>query len=137
MKKVSLTIIAAFLVFASFAQADTTARQAREKKPIKEFKIWKNGQQFDASDIDLICVYDDYEKKATVYYEITDSLGVVVANGNIDITGADYEQYVNRAKHPETALNLTLKTLRIQQRAASAAKQAAKQAAGTGSQTSN
>lgn len=136
MKKATLTILAALFAVMTMAQADSTARPVlREKKPIKEFKIWKNGQQFDASDIDLVCIFDDYASKATVYYEITDSTGIVVANGNIDFIGADYELYVNRAKHPETALTLTLKALRLQQRQAAAARQAAKQAAASGTTT--
>lgn len=138
MKKATLTILAALFVVMSFAQTDSTAKPAlREKKPIKEIKIWKNGQQYDASDLDLICIFDDYVGKATVYYELTDSLGVVVANGNIDFTGADYELYVNKAKHPETALTLTLKALRLQQRAAAAARQAARQAAATSATPTN
>ena len=135
MKKTMMTIIAALFAVMTMAQTDTTARPVREKKPIKEFKIWKNGQQFDASDIDLVCIFDDYATKATVYYEITDSTGLVVANGNIDFTGDDYEMYVNRAKHPETALNLTMKALRLQARAAAAARQAARQAAASGTTT--
>jgi hypothetical protein len=129
MKKATMMILAAMFAVMSFAQTDSTSKPAlREKKPIKEIKIWKNGQQYDASDLDLICVFDDYASKATVYYELTDSLGVVVANGNIDFIGADYQTYVNRAKHPETALNLTMKALRLQQREAAAARQAARQA---------
>lgn len=138
MKKATLTILAALFAVMSFAQTDSTAKPVvREKKPIKEIKIWKNGQQYDASDLDLICIFDDYVGKATVYYELTDSLGVVVANGNIDFTGADYDQYARKNNHPETALTLTLKALRLQQRAAAAARQAARQAAATSASPTN
>lgn len=132
-------MMALFIGMMAMAQTDSTkpAQPVREKKPIKEFKIWKNGQQFDASDIDLVCVFDDYKTTARVYYEISDSLGVVVANGNIDITGADYQQYVNKNDHPDTALRLTLKALKLQERTAAAARQAARQAAAPGTPTSN
>lgn len=131
--------MALFIGMMAMAQTDSTkpSQPVREKKPIKEFKIWKNGQQFDASDIDLVCVFDDYKTTARVYYEISDSLGVVVANGNIDITGADYQQYVNKNDHPDTALRLTLKALKLQERTAAAARQAARQAAAPGTPTSN
>lgn len=142
MKKVTMTMIAALFAVMSMAQTaqpaqtDSTARPVlREKKPISKFKVWKNGQQFDASDLDLICIFDDYVGKATVYYEISDSTGIVVANGNLDFTGADYDMYAKRNNHPETALNLTLKALRLQQRAAAAARQAARQATATGTVT--
>lgn len=139
MKKTGLMMMALFIGMMAIAQTDSTkpAQPVREKKPIKEFKIWKNGQQFDASDIDLVCVFDDYKTTARVYYEISDSLGVVVANGNIDITGADYQQYVNKNDHPDTALRLTLKALKLQERTAAAARQAARQAAAPGTPTSN
>lgn len=138
MKKTGLTMIFAVFALITFAQADSTkpTQPVREKQPIKEFKIWKNGQQFDASDIDLVCVFDDYKTVARVYYEISDSTGVVVASGNIDFTGDDYIQYVNKGDHPDTALRLTLKALRIQQRAAAATRQAARQAT-SGTTTSN
>jgi hypothetical protein len=139
MKKTGMMVIALFIAVMTMAQTDSTkpVQPVREKKPIKEFKIWKNGQQFDASDIDLVCVFDDYKTTARVYYEISDSLGVVVANGNIDITGADYDQYVKKNDHPDTALRLTLKALKLQERTAAAARQAARQAAAPGTPTSN
>jgi hypothetical protein len=139
MKKTGMMMMALFIGMMAMAQTDSTkpSQPVREKKPIKEFKIWKNGQQFDASDIDLVCVFDDYKTTARVYYEISDSLGVVVANGNIDITGADYQQYVNKNDHPDTALRLTLKALKLQERTAAAARQAARQAAAPGTPTSN
>jgi hypothetical protein len=138
MKKTMMTMIAALFAVMTMAQtADTTkpTQPVRERKPIREFKIWKNGQQFDASDIDVVCVFDDYRTTARVYYQISDSLGVVVADGNIDITGAEYEQYARKANHPDTGLQLTLKALKLQERAAAAARQAARQAAASGTTT--
>jgi hypothetical protein len=73
---------------------------------------------YDADDINVICVYDDFESSAKLYYELKDSTGMIVTSGNIDINGADYLDYASKPNHPDRAVILTMKYLNIQTRAA-------------------
>jgi hypothetical protein len=89
-----------------------------KKRPIDKVKIWKDGKMYDADDINVICVYDDFESSAKLYYELKDSTGMIVTSGNIEINGADYLDYASKPNHPDRAVILTMKYLNIQTRAA-------------------
>jgi hypothetical protein len=110
-----------FIVFMGMAfsvTAQDSSNVKPKKRPIDKVKIWKDGKMYDADDINVICVYDDFESSAKLYYELKDSTGMIVTSGNIEINGADYLDYASKPNHPDRAVILTMKYLNIQTRAA-------------------
>jgi hypothetical protein len=110
-----------FIVFMGMAfslNAQDSSNVKTKKRPIDKVKIWKDGKMYDADDINVICVYDDFESSAKLYYELKDSTGMIVTSGNIDINGADYLEYASKPNHPDRAVILTMKYLNIHTRAA-------------------
>jgi hypothetical protein len=95
--------------------ADTTTKP--NKRPIKEIKIWNDGKQYDANNIDVVSAYDDFESSATLYYKLTDSLGVVVAQGNVVISGEEYKQWAARPNHNRTGTNYVIRQLNLSEAA--------------------
>ena len=121
-------ITLAFLVlsFSSFSQTDSTKSH---KRPIDKVKVWVNGVVYDADDIDVVCVWDDLETTARFYYTLSDSTGKVVTTGNVELTGAKYQDYANKPNHDDRAVLLVMRELNVRQREQRAATQAARQAA--------
>lgn len=117
------TIIALFTLVAINATGqdstvvvnDTTSKP--NKRPIKEIKIWNDGKQYDANNIDVVSAYDDFESSATLYYKLTDSLGVVVAQGNVVISGEEYKQWAARPNHNRTGTNYVIRQLNLSEAA--------------------
>jgi hypothetical protein len=87
------------------------------KRPIKEVKIWRDGVQYDANDIDVVIAFDNCESSATIYYKLSDSTGAIVADGNITIAGDDYKEWVAKPFHNRTATNYAMKHLNLQEAA--------------------
>lgn len=116
-------IIALFTLVAFSATAqdstsigvDTTTKP--NKRPIKEIKIWNDGKQYDANNIDVVSAYDDFESSATLYYKLTDSLGVVVAQGNVVISGEEYKAWAARPNHNRTGTNYVIRQLNLSEAA--------------------
>ncbi len=111
-------LFAVFMGMAFSVTAQDSSNIKPKKRPIDKVKIWKDGKMYDADDINVICVYDDFESSAKLYYELKDSTGMIVTSGNIDINGADYLDYASKPNHPDRAVILTMKYLNIQTRAA-------------------
>jgi hypothetical protein len=111
-------LFAVFMGMAFSLNAQDSSNVKTKKRPIDKVKIWKDGKMYDADDINVICVYDDFESSAKLYYELKDSTGMIVTSGNIDINGADYLDYASKPNHPDRAVILTMKYLNIQTRAA-------------------
>lgn len=117
------TIIALFTLIAINATGqdstivvnDTTSKP--NKRPIKEIKIWNDGKQYDANNIDVVSAYDDFESSATLYYKLTDSLGVVVAQGNVVISGDEYKEWASKANHNRTGTNYVIRQLNLSEAA--------------------
>ena len=99
------------------------------KRPIKEVKIWRDGVQYDANDIDVVIAFDNCESSATIYYKLSDSTGAIVADGNIIISGADYINWASKPNHNRTATNYAMKHLNLQEAARRRAIRTAKAAA--------
>jgi ribosomal protein S26 len=118
-------LFAVFMGMAFSVNGQDSSKVKPKVKPIDRFKIWKDGKLFDVDDLKVICVYDDFESEAKLYYELQDSTGVMVTNGNVSITGADYDVYSSKPNHPDRAVLLTMKYLNIQSRVAREAKRAA------------
>ena len=121
-------ITLAFLVlsFSAFSQNDSTRPN---KRPIDKVKVWVNGVVYDADDIDVVCVWDDLATTARFYYTLSDSTGAVVTSGNVELTGAKYQDYSNKPNHDDRAVVLVMRELNVRQREQRAATQAARQAA--------
>jgi hypothetical protein len=111
-------LFAVFMGMAFSVTAQDSSNVKTKKRPIDKVKIWKDGKMYDADDINVICVYDDFESSAKLYYELKDSTGMIVTSGNLDINGADYLDYATKPNHPDRAVILTMKYLNIQTRAA-------------------
>lgn len=119
-------------VCATFAQAQRARIQSDSTRPavvrsdsakprgkgelIRPIKVWKAGNTVDADEIDLTIVFDDLEASAKVYYSLKDSTGAQVADGNLDIAGADYRQWNTAPNRINWAYNFTIRALRLQQR---------------------
>ena len=129
--KYILTIIAICLAFASEAQtrpartatnnqpavvAGDTAKPRGKGELIRPIKVWKAGNTVDAENLDLTIVFDDLESSAKVYYSLKDSTGAQVADGNLDISGADYRTWNTAPNRINWAYNFTIRALRLQQR---------------------
>lgn len=85
------------------------------KRPIREIKVWKDGKQYDANDIDVVCAYDNFESSATLYFKLSDSTGAIVTDGNIIISGADYVEWASKPRHNVTGTNYAIKFLNLQE----------------------
>ena len=131
MKRIILSIIAAFAFFALSAQmkpprtavqnqttvvsADTAKKRAKGEL-IKPIKVWKAGNTVDMDQIDLTIVYDDLESSAKVYYVLKDSTGAAASDGNIDISGDDYKTWNTAPNRINWAYNFVIRALRLQNR---------------------
>jgi hypothetical protein len=93
-----------------------TAKPKGKGELIKPIKVWKNGASLDAESLDLTIVYDDLESSAKVYYSLKDSTGSQLADGNLDISGADYRTWNTAPNRINWAYNFTIRALRLQQR---------------------
>ena len=133
MKKLIALAVLAISLNAS-AQTDSTKPN---KRPIDKVKVWANGVVYDADDIDVVCVWDDLATTARFYYTLSDSTGAVVTSGNVELTGAKYQDYASKPNHDDRAVILVMRELNVRQREQRAATQAARQAAATGTTTGN
>jgi hypothetical protein len=66
-------------------------------KEIQPFTFWKNGKNLTASFLYLICNIDNLKDSAQFYWAFYDKIDGVQCNkideGNINMTGADYEAW--------------------------------------------
>lgn len=121
MKKVIALALIAISLNAS-AQSDSTKPN---KRPIDKVKVWQNGVVYDADDIDVVCVWDDLATTARFYYTLSDSTGKVVSSGNVELTGAKYQDYANKPNHDDRAVVLVMRELNVRQREQRAATKSA------------
>lgn len=109
MKKVVL-ILAGLI---SFAYAQDSVNVRTQKNPVKQFKVWYDGKQYDADDLDVICVEEDFATFATFRWTLTDSLGTNIAMGYVRMQGADYEDYVTKPNHGQKAVSYVMTQLNL------------------------
>jgi len=119
--RILLAIIMLSFAFGAEAQS--------KKNPIKEFKIWVNGQQLDVDNLDVLCVEDDLQTFANFRWTLTDSTGQTLSQGFIKMTGADYVDYVTKPNHGDRAVLFVMRELKLVRKQQTAATQAARQAA--------
>ena len=60
-------------------------------KQIQEISIWINGQYLKAVQFRLHINYDNLKDQAIFYYSLNDADGNKVTDGNITMSGADYQ----------------------------------------------
>lgn len=109
MKKVIM--VALGLMSMAYAQ-DSSAVKAK-KNPIREFKVWYDGKQYDADDLDVLCVEDDFATFANLRWTLTDSTGVQLAQGFIKMTGTDYTDYITKPNHGQRAVSFVMRELNL------------------------
>ena len=114
----------AWLLIAGFSVNAQTDSTKPNKRPIDKVKIWQNGVVYDADDIDVVCVWDDLATTARFYYTLSDSTGAVVTSGNVELTGAKYQDYANKPNHDDRAVILVMRELNVRQREQRAAAKA-------------
>ena len=118
-------IALALLAISMNASAQTDSTKSH-KRPIDKVKVWVNGVVYDADDIDVVCVWDDLETTARFYYTLSDSTGKVVTTGNVELTGAKYQDYASKPNHDDRAVVLVMRELNVKQREQRVATQAAR-----------
>lgn len=62
-------------------------------KQIQPVSIWYNGQTVQATLFDLTSVGDNLSTTANFYYWLSDQNEMKLTDGNINMTGFDYEAY--------------------------------------------
>jgi len=130
--KLNFLVLALFATVAVSAQDTLAVAQDStrpNKRPIREVKIWRDGKQYDANDIDVVIAFDNCESSATLYYKLSDSTGAIVADGNIIIQGNDYKDWVSKPNHNRTATNFAMRHLNLQEAARRRAVRAARASA--------
>ena len=80
---------------------------------IKQFKIWINGKLTPVDYLYLLCNSDNLKDTATFYYglynEIDGTIGNLIAEGNLRMTGTDYENFDSN----EYAINWVASQLKV------------------------
>jgi len=81
---------------------------------VNPVKVWRDGKTLDGVDLDVDVAYEDLDKMVRFYYQLKDSTGVQIANGNVEVTGDDYEEYKTKPNHAQRAYQIVLRYLRLQ-----------------------
>jgi len=84
-------------------------------KQIQPVSIWYNGQMIQATIFNMTSISDNLNSEAVFYYQLFSSTNVQLTNGNLTMTGFDYEAYSTSPdsnayayQWGATQLNLTL-----------------------------
>lgn len=126
MKKV-IIVLCAFIALNAQAQRRTAVNnqpvvvdsvKAPKKKGIdvNPVKVWKDGKVVDGVDLDVDVAYEDLDNMVRFYYQLKDSTGAQIANGNVEMSGPDYDDYKSKPNHNRAAYNFVLRYLRLQQK---------------------
>ena len=126
MKNICMLVCAFFALTAS-AQKKTAVQnqpavvdsvKAPKKKGIdvNPVKVWRDGRTVDGVDLDVDVAYEDLDNMVRFYYQLKDSTGAQIASGNVEVTGADYDDYKTKPNHARAAYQIVLKYLRLQQK---------------------
>ena len=62
-------------------------------KQIQPVSIWYNGQNINATYINLISTADNLSTNATFYYTLLSDNKINLSEGNLTMTGFDYDAY--------------------------------------------
>jgi hypothetical protein len=112
MKKYLLSTV--LVLVALFAVGQDSVKIKGKGESIRPIKIWKNGRTMDATDIDLVVVYDNLNSYATLYYVLKDSASVVLSDGNITLDDEEYKKWVLAPNRIRWVYNFAVRFLRLQ-----------------------
>jgi hypothetical protein len=62
-------------------------------KQIQPVSIWYNGQMLQATIYNMSSISDDLNTQAVFYYQLFNNTNLQLADGNLTMTGFDYEAY--------------------------------------------
>jgi hypothetical protein len=93
-----------------------SARPKKKGIDVNPVKVWKDGKTVDGVDLDVDVAYEDLDKMVRFYYQLKDSAGVQIANGNVEVSGDEYEDYKTKPNHAQRAYQIVLRHLRLQQK---------------------
>jgi len=84
-------------------------------KQIQPVSIWYNGQMVQATIFNMTSISDNLSSEAVFYYQLLSATDIQLVNGNLTMTGFDYEAYSTSPDSNSyayqwgaTQLNLTL-----------------------------
>jgi hypothetical protein len=98
------------------ALVDSVKAPKKKGIDVNPVKVWKDGKTVDGVDLDVDVAYENLENMVRFYYQLKDSTGAQIASGNVEVTGADYDDYKTKPNHARAAYQIVLKYLRLQQR---------------------
>jgi hypothetical protein len=98
------------------AVVDSVKAPKRKGIDVNPVKVWRDGKTVDGVDLDVDVAYEDLNNMVRFYYQLKDSAGVQIANGNVEVTGKDYDDYKTLPNHAQRAYNIVLRHLRLQQK---------------------
>jgi hypothetical protein len=93
-----------------------SARVKKKGIDVNPVKVWKDGKTVDGVDLDVDVAYENLDNMVRFYYQLKDSTGAQIANGNVEMSGEDYEDYKSKPNHARAAYNYVLRFLRLQER---------------------
>ena len=79
-------------------------------KTIESIKLWKDGATETATILNMYISFDDLNTTAVFYYDLLSDTFVILAEGKITMTGADYQNWddSNDAAYAFAATELNL-----------------------------
>jgi hypothetical protein len=98
------------------AVVDSVKAPKKKGIDVNPVKVWKDGKTVDGVDLDVDVAFEDLDKMVRFYYQLKDSAGVQIANGNVEVSGEDYEDYKTKPNHAQRAYQIVLRHLRLQQK---------------------
>jgi len=98
------------------AVVDSVKAPKKKGIDVNPVKVWRDGRTVDGVDLDVDVAYEDLDNMVRFYYQLKDSAGVQIASGNVEVTGADYDDYKTKPNHARAAYQIVLKYLRLQQK---------------------
>jgi hypothetical protein len=98
------------------AVVDSVKSPKKKGIDVNPVKVWKDGKTIDGVDLDVDVAFEDLDNMVRFYYQLKDSTGAQIASGNVEVTGADYDDYKTKPNHARAAYQIVLKYLRLQQR---------------------
>jgi hypothetical protein len=81
---------------------------------VNPVKVWRDGKTLDGVDLDVDVAYENLDNMVRFYYQLKDSTGMQIANGNVEVSGDDYEDYKSKPNHAQRAYQIVLRYLRLQ-----------------------
>ena len=82
-------------------------------KQIQPVSIWYNGNQIEATQLNTYIISDNLINTAIFYYALLSADNILLTQGNLSMTGFDYEAYNTSPDANEYAYNWVSTSLNI------------------------